>query len=290
MDVNDPDLATVWGNGAISAAGDPGGSMTLTCTNCHNPHGNGMYRSLRPMPVAHDGSATMPTTGVDVLDAPLPVDDVRNYTVIQRLSTTATFATSGSSAGTPTADGDPSGYLLYAKQVAGVYAPDVGDYFHRVVPWMGRTDYTAQAADPTAPAEITQRMTDAPNGKPTTFDGQINAWCSQCHTRYLATGSAPYNNPLQTTDTPPVVDSIFTYRHSNTRDKPCTTCHVAHGSNAAMTGFAATAEWPADPASMAGGSRLLKIDNRGTCQACHDPTDTVEAGTYVGPVPSPIVP
>jgi hypothetical protein len=34
-------------------------------------------------------------------------------------------------------------------------------------------------------------------------------------------------------------------------------------------------------------SRLLKIDNRGTCQACHDPTGTITAGTYVGPTPSP---
>ena len=30
-------------------------------------------------------------------------------------------------------------------------------------------------------------------------------------------------------------------------------------------------------------SRLLKVDNRGTCQACHDPTGTVPAGTYLGP-------
>jgi hypothetical protein len=32
------------------------------------------------------------------------------------------------------------------------------------------------------------------------------------------------------------------------------------------------------PAEQTGNSRLLKIDNRGTCQACHDPTGTIVAG------------
>jgi hypothetical protein len=46
------------------------------------------------------------------------------------------------------------------------------------------------------------------------------------------------------------------------------------------------------PDGSAGGtdSRLLKIDNRGTCQACHDPTETVPAGTFYGPTPSPYTP
>jgi hypothetical protein len=39
-----------------------------------------------------------------------------------------------------------------------------------------------------------------------------------------------------------------------------------------------------------GDSRLLKIDNRGTCSACHDPTGTTVVGTYIGPEPTPVVP
>jgi len=39
-----------------------------------------------------------------------------------------------------------------------------------------------------------------------------------------------------------------------------------------------------------GNSRLLKIDNRGTCQACHDPTNTTIVGDYYGPLPTPSVP
>ena len=29
-------------------------------------------------------------------------------------------------------------------------------------------------------------------------------------------------------------------------------------------------------------SRLLKADNRGTCQLCHEPTETLPVNTYTG--------
>lgn len=38
--------ATMWGSGTTAA--DAGASVTLECINCHNPHGNGNYRILRP--------------------------------------------------------------------------------------------------------------------------------------------------------------------------------------------------------------------------------------------------
>jgi predicted CXXCH cytochrome family protein len=39
-----------WGNGAISATADYGKVIPLRCGSCHDPHGNGNYRILRPMP------------------------------------------------------------------------------------------------------------------------------------------------------------------------------------------------------------------------------------------------
>jgi cytochrome c551/c552 len=121
---------------------------------------------------------------------------------------------------------------------------------------------------------------DAPNGLASTFNTQINQWCSQCHSRYLAASGA-WN-----TDSG---DAIFKYRHTNTSNKPCTTCHVAHGSNADMSGvYSSSAEYPDGTTSPS--SRLLKLDNRGTCVACHDPTETVPAGTLYGPAPVPYVP
>jgi predicted CXXCH cytochrome family protein len=259
MDIDSPVSGTAWGNGAIDSG--VGGTTTLTCTGCHNPHGNGMYRILNPIPAAHgDGSTMTPATlAVNVQDAPLPAPgDQRNYTVMQKVGT----------------EGNNASYLLYASDVVtGNYAETVGDYFHRRVPWNGTTTGTYSY--------------DAPNGKPSTFGLEINKWCAQCHTRYLADGTASYE-----TDSG---DDIFTYRHGTqaggqvSRGTACTTCHVAHGSNAVMTGdYSSDAEYPGGLTSSAS-SRLLKIDNRGTCQACHDPTGTVTAGTVING-PGPTVP
>jgi hypothetical protein len=46
----------------------------------------------------------------------------------------------------------------------------------------------------------------------------------------------------------------------------------------------------ADPIGTTGDSRLLKVDNRGTCQMCHDPTYGAAPNSYVGPLPTPGVP
>jgi hypothetical protein len=91
---------------------------------------------------------------------------------------------------------------------------------------------------------------------------------------------------------------LFEYRHVTTGRLACTTCHVAHGSNARMEGFyslgqpfpnGATPSYTIGSATT-GDSRLLKVDNRGTCQLCHDPTGTVAPGQYTGPSPTPGVP
>jgi len=241
-----------WGNIAgtpgttFSTTANPGGTTTLECASCHNPHGNGQYRILQPIPTLGGGTAVAATTPVTVTDAPLPpAGDERNYTVIQQ----------------------PNGTLLASQAAA--FSNTAGDYFHRKVPWNG----TVTAST----------FNDAPNGQQATFNGQINAWCAQCHSRYLAITGTPFQDNSG--------DAIFKYRHSNTSNKPCTTCHVAHGSNAQMPGiYSANETYPGGAAAPVGDSRLLKIDNRGTCQACHDPTGTITAGTQVGPTPAPILP
>jgi predicted CXXCH cytochrome family protein len=247
---------STWGN----IAGTPGATFsgsanagatggTLTCGSCHNPHGNGQFRILQTLPAVSGGTFAAATTAAPVTDAPLPpAGDTRNYTVIQ------TFNGTGS---------------LLASQVAG-FPNTAGDYFHRRVPWNATASGTSS--------------NDAPNGQAATFNGQINAWCSQCHSRYLAVTGTPFD-----TDSG---DAIFKYRHSNTSNKPCTTCHVAHGSNAQVTqgGYSAGMSYPGGAAAPSTNSRLLKLDNRGTCQACHDPTGTIIAGQQVGPNPVPVVP
>jgi predicted CXXCH cytochrome family protein len=321
-----------WGSGANGSGA--GATLTLGCASCHNPHGNGQYRILNPVPVstttipawvaqvvdygvsgagqyrtaashsflvgdtvivagntlgaAVNVTATVATVpasntftltgvadagtgtggtatlsgGAKVTDAALPpVGDARNYTVIQ----------------TPTT----AGYTLLASQ-AGAFDAVQGDYFHYRVPWNG----TAGTNN------------DAPNGMPGTvvgtrsFGQEITAWCSACHTRYMAY-QQPLTDPADGTvgaayDTARPGDTLFEYQHRTrgASGRGCLTCHVSHGSNAAMTGtFSATTPLPNGVVSDS--SRLLKVENRGTCQLCHDPTGTsTVADNPVGPIPS----
>jgi cytochrome c553 len=221
------------------------------------------------------GFVAVGSPGRPVTDAPLAFDvdgreRTKNYTVIQWSGTLGTF-------------------LLYADQVPLVagYSPTAGDYWHLRVPWNNVPGSTP----------------DAPNGQPaldpTGFNAQITAWCEACHSRYHGTtGSAQF----------PTSDPIFKYQHTTSGLLACTTCHVAHGSNASMDaepttpglqGYSAGFPYPDnvyDPGppstntSVSASSRLLKVDNRGTCQLCHDPTGTVANNTPTGPVPVPVVP
>jgi predicted CXXCH cytochrome family protein len=50
---------TMWGNGAINSGAGP--SYALECTSCHDPHGNGQYRILRPIPVGSGAAAVTVT-------------------------------------------------------------------------------------------------------------------------------------------------------------------------------------------------------------------------------------
>ena len=213
------------------------------------------------------GTATL-FGGVTVTDAALPpAGDARNYTVIQ----TSTAA----------------GYTLLASQAA-AFDPVAGDYFHYRVPWNGTSDTN----------------NDAPNGIPGTvvgdrsFSQEITAWCSSCHTRYMAY-QQPLTNPADGTvgaayNTARPGDDIYKYQHRTrgASGRGCLTCHVTHGSNAVMDGtYSSTFTYPDAPGGAAAivsdSSRLLKVDNRGTCQLCHDPTGTsTAANNPVGPIPS----
>jgi predicted CXXCH cytochrome family protein len=248
-----------WGNGDTGA----GPSVALGCASCHNPHGNGQYRILNPVPSAEGSGFTAAGSGVAVTDSdpdnPDPTEsDTKNYTVLQ-------------TQGTP---GTPSTYLLYADDVIDAgWGSATGDYWHVRVPW----NSTTAGAD--APNGI-------PSGATTSFNAQITAWCSACHTRYYSVAGDA--------DT---LDPVYRYRHETTSNRACTTCHVAHGSNASMSGdYSSTFPYPDNVdingvgSDTSSSSRLLKVDDRGTCQLCHDPTHTVANGQYTGPLPTPGIP
>ena len=372
-----------WGNGAFGDASvGPSVGVALECVSCHNPHGNGQYRILRPIPIlegadfdavdpgpvstitetrANSGSranrimtgtlpngpghglwtgdtvtitgttfngtyvvesvgvdsssasagytgsglpflrvfasgssgpllapgtatgltgsvvrstsATVPTLGIHVTDAALPgTGDTRNYTVIQNPLV---------------ANDSQGGPVLTQNAVIGAgYGPTDGDYFRRNVPWSpAAVDSDCDPTVFTQPATCTvQTNNDAPNGL-ASFNEQITAWCSTCHSRYLADGTIPVLGSGYETDSG---DPTFTYRHSTRSNRTCNVCHVAHGSNATMDGDNSSNYLYPDMTTLSDSSRLLKVDNRGTCQSCHDPTETTVAGQRVDvPVPLP---
>lgn len=120
-------------------------------------------------------------------------------------------------------------------------------------------NYWAQD-DPNVPA------TTVTGGTGSQFIQNIAAWCTTCHTRYLAPKGS-YKTPSG--------DATYMYRHrsdDNTKEggANCITCHVAHGSNAQMSGQYSQQVADPDGTSHVGDSKLLRVNNRGTCNMCHD--------------------
>ncbi len=96
------------------------------------------------------------------------------------------------------------------------------------------------------------------------FIANISAWCATCHTRYLAPGKSARTDSG---------DAVYAYRHRTNQTSQgtptCIQCHVAHGSNASMGTYSSAVPNP-DGTPAGSDSTLLRIDNRGVCQMCHN--------------------
>ena len=143
---------------------------------------------------------------------------------------------------------------------------------------------------------------DSYAGWPWTYS--MTQWCAQCHTRYDAVNASAdgMGGPGHTNSG----DLLFPYRHMTrfenwtncgvchkgpggtgrapdplgvgssgfSHEPVCLSCHVAHGSAAQMGVSAGAVAWPNGATTPSGNARssLLRLDNRGVCQGCHDPT------------------
>jgi predicted CXXCH cytochrome family protein len=239
--INGTTTGTMWGSNGTTSVGKTG--VTLECGACHDPHGNGNYRLLKPNP---DGAQYI-ISGPGVTP------------VVKSAATTVNIP-------------DQS----VAQKAASGY--ETTDY------WNVQAPETPLTADETAANFVkANTVTDG-------FLGGISAWCTTCHTRYLSpTGGADNNTG----------DSVFTYKHrsdAQANNKPnCIQCHVAHGTNAVMTGYAAKVTGPdktvSDPSVGTDGllssgyqnSSLLRVDNRGTCIMCHTEGSPVVPKSPVAP-------
>jgi len=241
---------TMWGNGTTGIGQK---AVTLECGSCHDPHGNGNYRILKPAPT---GSTYVVTPAVPAVVAnPLAVPPVLAQAAIP---------------------------AVMSGPTPNVNIPDqVGKNYTVVTTRYKAGNYWDVQADGTPNKHAGLTGTDTTVGAGTTvatdgFLGNISAWCTTCHTRYLSTSaSATTAGELD-----------YTYKHRSDEglsDKPnCIQCHVSHGSNALMQGAAAAVTNPdgtaaatylkAGPAAniTSGDSRLLRVDNRGVCLECHN--------------------
>lgn len=246
--------------------------------------------------------------GQAILDSTYVPGRQKNYTVIAK-----TPAGTLNSTAQPIPPQPESAYLLYTDQLgaytSGAGAGLYGDYLKKFLAYNANEEATPGAA-------ITN-FYDGPNGRPNqggftatggrftdfpenlsgtatgNYDGfgyQMTLWCTQCHTRYLGWSSSRST---------PSGDNTYMYRHSTAKYRVCSTCHVSHGSNAIMNvnpalGGMASANVPFpdglihNKTTTSGDSRLLKLDNRGICLECHDPTLTASGAQ--GPTPAYPVP
>ncbi|HEY7893128.1 MAG TPA: cytochrome c3 family protein [Solirubrobacteraceae bacterium] len=123
--------------------------------------------------------------------------------------------------------------------------------------------------DTTAKVYTTENYWEVEDESAPEFVEKISSWCATCHTRYLA----GHNSATTSSG-----DKVFTYRHrtnETSQSTPtCIQCHVAHGSNASMGTYSAAIANPdgSSAVSTPAGpdSRLLRIDNMGVCQMCHN--------------------
>jgi predicted CXXCH cytochrome family protein len=225
---------TMWGNGVISGSVDAGkASVTLECASCHDPHGNGNYRILKPIP---NDAGTL----VQTVISPAVVDD-------------------------PATTKDETAAAELSAPATGVNIPDAtAGYKYTTTNYWDVRDLNVP------PVNVgTVKTPDLTDG----YIANVSQWCATCHTRYLA-GSGSYKTNSG--------DAVFTYRHRSNRNNSggvsrpnCIQCHVSHGSNVAMTGEAALVGLPGQASRLpvdapSSDSKLLRVDNRGTCVMCHN--------------------
>jgi predicted CXXCH cytochrome family protein len=176
----DGNAVAMWGNGVLGTSATA--KVTeLECTSCHDPHGNGQYRILKPAPTDADTTAV---SGVYINDVP---------------------ATGGAYARTPVTPVMQSGVTAPAGTgTAGAY-----QYRYFTTNYGDMSDpNSAVNADGSA---IMYAVIPATSSVPIqrnyygNYTETSSRWCTMCHTRYLSPTDGA------STDS---TDATFKYRHA----------------------------------------------------------------------------
>jgi len=280
----DASAVTMWGNGPTPATvGDTSygkaEKVNLSCGSCHDPHGNHQYRILKPGP-SDSGIANGPySEGVQagrvyINDASAKTYTTTNYALIDGGATSAANVAGTSSGNTWNGGPNDGSQLAYNSTTKNWW----GTYTAASSLWCAtcHTRYNAVSGAELTPSGDAVYMfkhpvytlinKDAPDN---VFNG---AWLSASQT------GVPYNTAITPVQGTP---GAGTTNHA----PACLSCHVAHGTNASMTNTVKNQYSPGvnfnstnqqvqgtDSQGLTNvhlTSTLLRLDNRGACQACH---------------------
>ncbi|MDA8441925.1 MAG: hypothetical protein M0Z55_06075 [Peptococcaceae bacterium] len=135
---------------------------------------------------------------------------------------------------------------------------------------------------------VTINVTDTTTGESVTYNSAISNFCGACHTDYLQTTTGPtgvyttglYRHPVAENGYNLAASGATGYNGTNfalptaSGNVTCLTCHYAHGT----TVMVATSTY--DPPAPVRPATLLRMDERGVCENCHNLSPST-----VAPVP-----
>jgi len=224
--------SAAWGNGTIGSG--VGAAITLECGSCHDPHGNGNYRILKPIPndsgyvpfvktaakaavVAADGTITTPAVAAVMS----PVDGITIPDAGAKVYTTTNYWLAGDRNVPKTA-----GVALGATESDGFIA-NVADWCTTCHTRYYAPNSSSRKPPSTGDAIYTYKHTSNEGSK---VAGNKN--CVTCHVAHGSNASANGTESSRVTQ--------------------------PDGSTAKQHSIGAA------------GSRLLRVDNRGICLMCHN--------------------
>lgn len=283
-------------DGIITMGGE---KVIISCTTCHDTHGSSNYRLLKDFVAGINPADGTPLSvavgGYDLADNPTPyvISTEQGYPAggwpkgPARMTAYTTYFPdftdpryAKAPVNTVTGQPDPT------KGISGWCAA-----CHTQMNTAGDMDY-ALSMSSTGPGTYQSEVYDANDGFGLTMRHR--------HPTNVALSTFQGSSPLlyDSTDGVPLAhdhaegfaDGSVVLAETSTDWVDCLSCHVAHGSGATMSGYASVAD-STNPQPDTGtktvtidgttvvtvgavppdyGNALLRLDNRGTCQACHN--------------------
>jgi hypothetical protein len=274
--------------GQGAGTGDPGvgvgNQIKMDCTTCHDPHGSANYRILKDKVNANavggyvanvnapnfptpDGWVSSVETGWPVggfqLHTPYPTY-IPNYTrplYAKGYDLTVTDGGAGNKDVVTAGAVNDKGMSGWCDGCHSTYLQDIAT-FSRTNPDSSVTTYASSASTYNA------------------GDGVFGGGLTRRHRHPINVALSTYNaadkaSMIITASVLPVAHDIANQPSTVTTTQTdwieCLTCHRAHGTSAIMTGYAADPaafDLPDFPSGTP--SALLRRDNRGVCEACHN--------------------